>query len=245
MALIEEADGWTHMARDTALTDQVLATGRAVIRLYRWMPAAVSLGKHQTLTPDLQQRLSRLGLETVQRPSGGGAVLHQGDLTYAVAVPHLQHLSVMAAYQRLTDGLRAALANLGVQTDIPAWIPRERHAHCFAVATRADLAWRGLKLAGSAQWRRKGIVLQHGSLLVDPDWGLREALFGTAPHMVSLRDILHPLPAWERIAEAVHRGLSSVLIGGDAPESLSQPPERAPQQRGFAWRQGQAANGSL
>lgn len=204
------ANGPAHMARDTQLVDQVLATDEAQLRFYRWDPLTVSLGKHQTLSEETRKHWAQLGLDVVRRPSGGGAVLHEGDLTYAVAVPHLCHLSVPEAYQRLTEGLRLGLSRLGIQTDMPVWAPHEIHAHCFAVATQADLTWRGQKLVGSAQWRRKGVVLQHGSLLVDPDWALRKKLFGPA-QMVSVKDILGTLPSWEAIAMALQQGLREIL----------------------------------
>ena len=110
----------------------------------------------------------RLGVEVVRRPTGGQGLLHGGDLTYAVAmpIPPGPDGGVDAVYRRLASALIAGLAALGVtaavaRSDGPAG------PVCFAGQQGADLRVGDRKLCGSAQVRRDGAVLQHGSILLE------------------------------------------------------------------------------
>ena len=108
----------------------------------------------------------RLGVEVVRRPTGGRALLHGGDLTYAVALPAGPAANVDATYAYLAGGLRAGLARLGVTAEIA------RHegpagAVCMATQQGADLRVGDRKVCGSAQVQRGAGVLQHGSILLD------------------------------------------------------------------------------
>src|SRR4051812_27684372 len=155
------------MAADAALLDDVAAGGAPALRLYRWMPPALSLGRFQ---PDDDVDLgecARLGVEVVRRPTGGQGLLHGPDLTYAVAMPLPGGAAggVDAVYTVLARALIAGLARLGVEAAIA------RHDGpagpvCFAGQQGADLRVGERKLCGSAQVRRRGAVLQHGSILL-------------------------------------------------------------------------------
>jgi lipoate-protein ligase A len=155
------------MAADEALLDQVAAGAPPALRLYRWVPPALSLGRFQ---PDDDVDLDacrRLGVDVVRRPTGGQGLLHGGDLTYAVAMPRPDGAAggVDAVYTRLADGLIAGLARAGVTAAIA------RHDGpagpvCFAGQQGADLRVGERKVCGSAQVRRGSAVLQHGSILL-------------------------------------------------------------------------------
>jgi lipoate-protein ligase A len=156
------------MAADLACLDEVVAGGPPVLRLYTWQPPALSLGRFQPETDVDREACAARGVEVVRRPTGGRALLHGADLTYAVALrrPPGPTGHVDALYRRLAGGLIAGLARLGVTatvgTDAGAAGPA-----CFAAAQGADLRVGERKVCGSAQVQRGPVVLQHGSVLLD------------------------------------------------------------------------------
>lgn len=156
------------MAADLALLDGVVAGAPPALRLYRWSPPALSLGRFQPDGDLNAAACSRWGVQVVRRPTGGRALLHGGDLTYAVAMPRPTGPagSVDALYRRVAGALLAGLARLGVDAAIvrdggPAG------PACFAGGQGADLRVGERKLCGSAQLRRDGAVLQHGAVLLE------------------------------------------------------------------------------
>ena len=172
------------MALDTLLLEQLIA-GRQVptLRFYRWHPTAVSLGYHQQDWPQRWRSLRFHGqaVDLVRRPSGGRAVIHQGDFTYAIALPMTG--SRESAYRQICDALIVAWQQFGVALGYGAAGRGYRHqANCFALATAADLITAsGYKLIGSAQLRRDRCLLQHGSMRLWPDADLSTQVFGATP----------------------------------------------------------------
>lgn len=155
------------MAADLALLDEVAGGAPAALRCYQWDPPALSLGRFQPAGDvDLDACRAR-GVEVVRRPTGGRALLHGGDLTYAVAVPRPAGAAgaVDAVYAWLAGGLVAGLARLGIAAEV-AHHEGETEAACFASLRGSDLRVGGRKLVGSAQVSRGGAVLQHGSVLL-------------------------------------------------------------------------------
>lgn len=119
-------------------------------------------------------------MDLVRRPSGGRAVLHQGDLTYAVVTSGLPE-SRTQAYQTLCQFLIEGWRSLGVTlTYGQGGRGYIQNPSCFETATTADLVLPdGSKLIGSAQLRRKKSILQHGSMRLQPDAELFQQVFGT------------------------------------------------------------------
>jgi lipoate-protein ligase A len=155
------------MAADEALLDSVAAGAPPALRLYRWVPPALSLGRFQPDDDVDVDACARLGVEVVRRPTGGQGLLHGADLTYAVALPRPEGAAggVDAVYALLAGALIGGLARIGVEAAIA------RHDGpagpvCFAGQQGADLRVGERKLCGSAQVRRDGAVLQHGSILL-------------------------------------------------------------------------------
>ncbi len=165
LAAARDAAG--QMAADLACLDDVIAGGPPVLRLYTWSPPALSLGRFQPEDDVDAARCADLGVEVVRRPTGGKALLHGADLTYAVALPRPSGSEghVDAVYRSVAAGLVAGLARLGVA----ATVGEERGPAgpvCFAAAQGADLRVGDRKLCGSAQVQRGDAVLQHGSVLL-------------------------------------------------------------------------------
>lgn len=158
------------------------------LRFYTWHPAAISLGYHQKRYPEQWQHLAAKGtLDLVRRPTGGRAVLHQGDLTYAVVLSGISGKR-LAVYEAICEFLISGWQQLG----IPLFYGDQGRgyrevANCFHMATGADLVTaQGEKLIGSAQLKRGETVLQHGSMQLHPDPELFQNVFNQAPSIVSL-----------------------------------------------------------
>lgn len=177
-----QAPGAVQMALDRWLMEQLsLGLQPPTLRFYTWSPPAISLGYHQRRYPAHWQTLCWQGqpVELVRRPTGGRAVLHQGELTYAITVAGLPG-SRMQVYQSLCEFLIEGWRSLGV--DLYYGQAGRGYIHnpnCFGTATIADLILPdGRKLIGSAQFRRGSVVLQHGSMRLCPDPDLYRLVFG-------------------------------------------------------------------
>ena len=166
-----EADGATNMAIDEAiLTAVVEGTSPPTLRFYGWSPPCVTLGRSQPMA-DADLEFCRVaGVDLVRRPSGGQAILHTDELTYSVALCQADPRAVggvLESYRRLSDGLLAGLQRLGVEA-IQAVKKKqpldEPTPVCFEVPSDYEITSCGRKLVGSAQWRSRGGVLQHGTL---------------------------------------------------------------------------------
>ncbi len=164
--------GAANMAIDQAIAEACAAgASLPTLRFYRWQPPAVSLGRHQQVSDIDRSVLEAKGYELVRRPTGGRAILHTDELTYSVAGPDSEpRLSggVMDAYLRLSNALVAGLEKLQViAVDKAAGNVRAGpnvSAACFEVPSAYEITAGGRKLLGSAQSRRAGYVLQHGTL---------------------------------------------------------------------------------
>jgi len=161
------------MAVDEALLVQAGAGPQQrwthTLRLYRFDPPALSIGAFQSLAEVDQPACSRAGIDLVRRPTGGRAVLHDGDLIYAIAGPAVGPVfegSIRESYRRIGAALLDAIESFGVGGLLaaPATARAANAPSCFASAAPYELLVAGAKLAGSAQIRRGGAALQHGSL---------------------------------------------------------------------------------
>lgn len=170
------------MAIDHWLLEQHrLGKHPSVLRFYTWNPPAISLGYHQRRWPESWQHLRWQGIsiDLVRRPTGGRAVLHQGDLTYAVVTSGLAG-SRSEIYQLICEFLIQGWRSLGL--DLHYGHSGSSYSHnpdCFGTATVADLVRaNGTKFIGSAQLRRGNALLQHGSMRLAPDPDLLDQVFG-------------------------------------------------------------------
>lgn len=159
-----------NMAVDEALLESTATGGTAVLRIYRWAPATLSLGYFQRHT-DRSQHSASQACPLVRRQTGGGAILHDRELTYSICLPadHTLAHDSHALYCSLHQSLIAALAEQGVDAgacEQAAPEPAEPPFLCFQRRAEGDVLLSGAKIAGSAQRRRRGAVLQHGSLLL-------------------------------------------------------------------------------
>ncbi|NEN92852.1 MAG: lipoate--protein ligase family protein [Okeania sp. SIO3H1] len=154
------------------------------LRFYTWQPVAISLGYHQRRYPEYWQNLTWQGqpIDIVRRPTGGRAVLHQGDLTYSVITSGFPG-SRIQSYQAICEFLIAGWRSLGV--DLVYGSAGRGYIHnpnCFGTSTGADLILpNGGKLIGSAQLRKGRGILQHGSMILTPDVEFFSYVFNSQP----------------------------------------------------------------
>ncbi len=159
------------MAVDHALAT-CLGPGEGVLRLYRWASPTASFGRNEPARGryDLEAA-QRAGIEFVRRPTGGRAVLHDRELTYAVALPVTSGMSLRAVYRMVNEGLVKALGALGVPATMASAEGRALSpaaGPCFRRPSEGEVTVEGRKLVGSAQARIGSAILQHGSLLLGP-----------------------------------------------------------------------------
>jgi len=174
LLLDSPAAGAWNMAVDEVLLDGV-AAGWAppTLRFYGWEPPCLSLGYFQSFRVVNLDGCRRLGVDVVRRPTGGRAILHDRELTYSIALPAptLGGDGVLPSYHRLSLALQDGLHRLGV----PATMAPESPAGgvvsgpvCFDRPSAYEILLQGRKLVGSAQVRRRGGLLQHGSIVIEP-----------------------------------------------------------------------------
>ncbi|MCX7597705.1 MAG: lipoate--protein ligase family protein [Armatimonadetes bacterium] len=227
------ASGSWNMSVDEALL-QAARQGLApvTLRFYRWTPPTLSLGYFQDAGEVSLETLRQLGLGLVRRPTGGRAILHDDELTYSIVLPATAipgGQSLGRSYRQISAALMAGLRRLGLQARMGAEEARRDNlpAACFALSTRADLTAAGHKIIGSAQVRRDGFILQHGSIPLTLDrekharvFPAREDTQKLAAKAAGLVDILGRRPPWEELVEAFVAGFSEVLGADFVPSSL-------------------------
>lgn len=171
-----------NMALDEALLDwHSEGLIPPVIRFYEWNPATLSIGYFQSVEKEIDmEAVRRLGLGFVRRPTGGRGVLHEHELTYSVIVsedyPDMP-ATVTEAYRVISEGLLKGFQSLGLEAyfSIPNTpdklqaLKNPKTAVCFDTPSWYELVVEGKKVAGSAQTRQKGVILQHGAILLDLD----------------------------------------------------------------------------
>lgn len=184
--------GAENMSIDEALLDKAGRTGTASLRLYRFDPPCWSFGRN-----DLA--VERDGVPTVRRPTGGRAVWHEHEVTYAVAAPIAVFGRLRDAYRAIHERLASALRSLGVSatlaSDRPTARLSDRPMSCFAETVGGEVLVGGRKVIGSAQVRRGTAFLQHGSILLD---GSDEVANAT-----TLRHVLGRAVTFDEVAAAI------------------------------------------
>jgi lipoate-protein ligase A len=164
---LETADAFTNMAVDEAIMKARIENRVPnTLRLYQWKPSAVSIGRFQTLADEIHvDNCKKHGVNIVRRITGGGAVYHDqnGEITYSIVAKTndlgCKDLDMLSAYQKICSGLNEAVKILGATTEYRPPDPKR----C------PNLTISGKKISGNAQSSKKGVLLQHGTFLLDID----------------------------------------------------------------------------
>jgi len=219
-----------NMAIDEAvLTIHSEGKTRPSVRFYTWNPATVSIGYFQKAEKEIDlEKVKEYGLGFVRRATGGRTVLHDKELTYSVVVSEAHPAmpsGVTDAYRIISAGLLEGFRLLDMRADMvspdEAKFAEPSSAACFDAPSSYELVVEGKKVAGSAQTRQKGVILQHGSILLDIDVDM-------------LFDIIrHPN---ERVREWLKRGFAdkAVAINQVRPTPATLDDARKAFREGFA-----------
>lgn len=175
--------GQENMDIDAQLLEQSIKerAQEPIFRLYGWKPACVSLGRNQKDDFVDYELLKTNGIDVVRRLTGGRALLHDDEITYSFICPvsYLKNgLNVVESYKEICQILIDVFAKYGIELTLGG----EKGVHtkfdyCMLVSTGADLCYQGKKLIGSAQYRKEGYILQHGSILYGYNKEILEAIF--------------------------------------------------------------------
>ncbi len=225
--------GAWNMSVDEAILESVGAgDAPPTLRLYAWQPACLSLGYGQRVRDADLDGLSSHGWDIVRRPTGGRAILHVDELTYAV-IAHSEHPlvrgDILTSYERISKGLLAALERLAVPAVGESHYDRPAEGAspgpvCFEVPANWEITVDVKKLVGSAQVRRKNGVLQHGTLPLHGDLGriTRALAFPDSSARVEAQDRLNARATtveralgrrvdWDLAVQAFAQGFSTAL----------------------------------
>jgi lipoate-protein ligase A len=222
--------GMRNMALDSAILE---AVGKGIapptLRLYRWNPPCLSLGYSQSYQDVDQKNITELGWDIVRRPTGGRAILHTDELTYAVIGPKSDPRlkgGLLESYRRLSEALYGSLLILNLPVEIHQGKNPLAHQQpvCFENPSDFEITVNGKKIIGSAQARKKESLLQHGSLPLTGD-------LSRVTHVLSYKNpgerklaaqilldkattvaqVLGKEITWERAANAFIEGFSRTL----------------------------------
>lgn len=197
------ADGAWNMGRDEALLLSA-AAGRPTLRFYQWLGATLSLGYFQT-TADRETHSASKHCPLVRRSSGGGAIVHDRELTYSLAFPIISRTTPIPAevYDAVHGAIIAALNQFDVSaTRFEASGVRHKTEPflCFERRAAGDLLCGQAKIVGSAQRRHRGAILQHGSILL--------ACSPAAPELPGIAELTGVSISADQLAAAIAQNLA-------------------------------------
>ena len=241
---LEGRPGFRNMAVDQALLVRAAERGERWLRLYRWSPSCLSFGRHEPAARRYDRaRAEALRLDTVRRPTGGRAVWHADELTYAVTLPADGLGGVREVCAEIHAMLHDALCRVGVRTEAAGSAPAlgPGAGPCFAAPAGGELMLGGRKVVGSAQLRERGALLQHGTILLSGDQRtVAEVMRGAVPAdkagglMLALGHRPDPAMVAEAVAAAAAArwpGRWTTAVGDDGPvgeASVFEPRFRSP-----------------
>ena len=237
-----------NMALDEALLEwNSKGAFSPVIRFYGWNPPTLSIGYFQKVEKEINlEAVKNQGIGFVRRPTGGRGVLHEHELTYSVIVPESHPMmpnTVAEAYRVISEGILKGFHQLGLEAyfAVPETIEEREllksphSAVCFDTPSWYELVVEGRKVAGSAQTRQKGVILQHGSILLDMDEDKLFSLFKYSNERVmermkksfknkavAINDLTSNRISMEQAKEAFKKGFEEGLNINLEPYELNQ-----------------------
>lgn len=223
-------DGFYNMAVDEALFRSVIeGKSPPTIRFYRWKPPTVTLGYFQDMEKEIETHIcQKKGIQVVRRLTGGRAILHDQELTYSITANEKEKQvagSIIESYLKISQALVNGLKIYGIDVEMMARPSKEKgSAACFDAPSWHEIVWKGRKLVGSAQTRKQGFLLQHGSLPVSldvkllfellkiPNEQLKERLKKNFQQKaVSLEEITGRAVDYKKLIEALVQGFSETF----------------------------------
>jgi len=162
-------DPFFNMAVDEALMDWSRETGYVILRFFNFRPRSVTIGYLQPAGKWLLN-LEKKGIKWVRRPTGGRAVFHSHDFTYSLIFPEHHPLiggTVLESYKKIAVAFKESFNSMGLNVELRRERADGKVAYCFGSASWYEFTFQSKKIIGSAQMRRKGVVLQQGTIMLD------------------------------------------------------------------------------
>jgi lipoate-protein ligase A len=167
-------------AMNMAIDEALLKSKLPVLRFYQWKPGALSLGYFQNIDDINLKECKKRKVDVVRRLTGGKTVLHDKELTYSFIIDEkLMPKSIIESYKIISKGILYALKSLGINASMKKSVKKfkKSSAVCFNEPSYYEIVVNGKKIVGSAQTRKNGKLLQHGSILLDVDYNKLISLF--------------------------------------------------------------------
>ena len=220
-----------NMALDEAILEAVQKDqAPPTLRFYAWNPPCLSLGYAQSVVDADLVAIEEMGWDLVRRPTGGKAILHTDEITYSISAPTDHPLfvnGVLPSYKRISLALIAGLENMGLEPVLNTADPPSQsngNPVCFQNPGAFEITVAGKKLVGSAQLRRSGGVLQHGSIPLRGELGRiglalryadeldrKQAMEEVGRHAVTVEHALEKSPTWSEAAKHLTAGFEESL----------------------------------
>ncbi|MEA1912809.1 MAG: hypothetical protein U9N06_03110 [candidate division WOR-3 bacterium] len=206
-------DPYYNMAYDESLLDAVQDRETVFLRFFNFRVPSISIGYHQKIDSWLLD-LERKGVSWVRRQTGGRAVIHSNDFTYSLVFHHDNPLiggDVIDSYKKIALGFKRAFDKLDIPTTIQRGKahPRKlmKSVFCFSVPSLAEIVWKRKKIIGSAQFRKKGIVLQEGTIMLKEPG----SIFPRIPEMATIKEAKKGEVSLDEMKEAVTIGFEQTF----------------------------------
>ena len=205
--------GKENMQIDSDILDKAIESEslEPKFRLYAWSPRCISLGRNQN-----EDFLNGIEEDVVRRLTGGRALLHDDEITYSYVTPVSiipNGETISASYKYISQILINFFKTLGVELDFGENKKvSTKFDYCMLISTGADVCYKGRKIIGSAQYRKQGYILQHGSILFNYNKQLLEKLFKEEVSMDSITTVKEILPEMtkEKFVELFENYLKSL-----------------------------------
>lgn len=179
-----------------------------IFRLYAWSPKCISLGRNQK-----DDFIRDKNIDVVRRLTGGRALLHDNEITYSCVMPAPDGVSVNDSYKEISGILIDFFKTLGVGLDFGENKKiSTKFDYCMLISTGADVCYQGKKIIGSAQFRKQGYILQHGSILFDYDKEFLEELFGEEVQGITTVNEILPEMTKEKFVNELEKFLKERVI---------------------------------
>ena len=203
---LETHDAYFNMALDEAISEGITnGSSPPTIRFYTWKPGAVSIGYFQSIKDEVNlETCQELGIDRIRRWTGGGAVYHdtEGEITYSVIAPASSFpKNVQESYQVICSWIVNGLRKLGINA-------------VFSPVN--DILVDNKKISGSAQTRRNGILLQHGTVLYDLDLATMFSVLNVSKHKITdkmIKDAKERVTCISKYANVDKKDVYEALVG--------------------------------
>lgn len=202
--------GQENMQIDSNLLDEAIntETKEHIFRLYAWSPKCISLGRNQK-----DDFIKNNSIDVVRRLTGGRALLHDNEITYSYVMPVKEGIGVSESYKEISGILIDFFKTLGIELDFGENKKiSTKFDYCMLISTGADVCFQGKKIIGSAQFRKQGYILQHGSILFDYDKEFLEELFGEKVQGITTVKEILPDMTKEELVRLIENYIQKIRI---------------------------------